>query len=308
MGKESKEGITVLVTSNAAGEMLPFQAITSGTTHRTLLKFVENNEGFNQQGGGVARRSAKTGKLGKTLYTTDELGNAAPSGPPFFKDAATGHVMCAGGSTHWTTVPTLKLWVTDSVYPQFRKVCAEKGLDPEEQCLILLIDAYSVHVSEEFREWLKAKYPKWRILFVPAGCTSKLQLADVLLNKPLKGWFSQLHIEFLMGELRRLRAAGTALKDVRFAELATAAAGPALKWLVSAYKKAEGLNQDAALKRIGLPQCWDPEFRAVALTQATELLEEKLPEVVEDMCDIEDDIVLGLAEADAVEQELELVT
>ena len=57
---------------------------------------------------------------------------------------------------------------------------------PPNQVAILLLDCWSVHRGAPFRTWLAVEYPYMKLLFVPAGCTSKLQPCDVALQKPFK--------------------------------------------------------------------------------------------------------------------------
>lgn len=52
--------------------------------------------------------------------------------------------------------------------------------------MILVLDAWSVHRSKEFREWIARTHPLMHLVFVPANCTSHLQVADVVLQKPFK--------------------------------------------------------------------------------------------------------------------------
>ena len=52
--------------------------------------------------------------------------------------------------------------------------------------IILVLDVWAVHKSEEFRLFLRMQHPRIHLVFVPANCTSKLQVADVALQRPLK--------------------------------------------------------------------------------------------------------------------------
>jgi hypothetical protein len=51
---------------------------------------------------------------------------------------------------------------------------------------VLIFDCWSVHRSEEFRKFLKQHYPTYYFFFIPAGCTSVAQPADVILQRPFK--------------------------------------------------------------------------------------------------------------------------
>ena len=52
--------------------------------------------------------------------------------------------------------------------------------------IILVLDVWAVHKSEEFCMFLRTHYPRIHLVFVPPNCTSKLQVADVVLQRPFK--------------------------------------------------------------------------------------------------------------------------
>jgi hypothetical protein len=56
----------------------------------------------------------------------------------------------------------------------------------EDEYWVVLIDCWKVHKSKAFLDWARAKYPHLLILFVPAGCTSKFQPADLILQRVFK--------------------------------------------------------------------------------------------------------------------------
>ncbi len=49
-----------------------------------------------------------------------------------------------------------------------------------------MLDVWSVHKSKEFIKFLADHFPRIHLVFVPANCTSKLQVADVVLQRPFK--------------------------------------------------------------------------------------------------------------------------
>jgi hypothetical protein len=63
------------------------------------------------------------------------------------------------------------------------------GRDKTSQHYIWLIDCWKVHISREFLGWLKENHPLLHPLFVPASCTSKQHVADVVLQRPIKHRF-----------------------------------------------------------------------------------------------------------------------
>ena len=48
--------------------------------------------------------------------------------------------------------------------------------------MIWLIDCWSVHISKEFRGWMKNHNPKIHILYILVNYTSIYHLADVILQ------------------------------------------------------------------------------------------------------------------------------
>ena len=59
------------------------------------------------------------------------------------------------------------------------------------QDMIWLIDCWSVHISDEFRECMNNHQFKIHILYIPSNCTSIHQPADVILQRPFKHAFRQ---------------------------------------------------------------------------------------------------------------------
>ena len=80
---------------------------------------------------------------------------------------------------HWSTLQTMQEYVENVLEPWRRK----QGADSE---MILLLDAWSVHRSKEFRNWMSSNHAKIHLVYIPANCTSMLQVADVALNRPFK--------------------------------------------------------------------------------------------------------------------------
>ncbi|KAJ9090669.1 hypothetical protein QFC20_007863 [Naganishia adeliensis] len=88
---------------------------------------------------------------------------------------------CEGGK-HWLTLQTTKDWVEEIVVRYIEKVKKEKSL-PDDQFAILYIDAWAVHRSEAFRDWMHEHHPTILLVFIPATCTVVLQPADVGLQR-----------------------------------------------------------------------------------------------------------------------------
>ncbi|KAL2610879.1 hypothetical protein R1flu_022571 [Riccia fluitans] len=95
--------------------------------------------------------------------------------------------------THWSTITSMKEYIQQVIMPFYRSTCAQRNLEMGQQRMILLLDCYSVHTSVEFRSWMKKNYNFICLLYIPGGCTSIAQPADVVLQRPLK---AAIHREF----------------------------------------------------------------------------------------------------------------
>ena len=91
---------------------------------------------------------------------------------------------------HWSTLDTSKEFVSKILKPYLLEQIQLNSL-PLDQEMIWLIDCWSVHISKEFREWMKSHHPEIHVLYIPANCTSIFQLADVVIQRPFKHAFRQ---------------------------------------------------------------------------------------------------------------------
>jgi hypothetical protein len=55
--------------------------------------------------------------------------------------------------------------------------------------MVWIIDCWSVHINEEFCNWIKIKHTNILLFLVLANCINEIQLTDVILQKPLKHAF-----------------------------------------------------------------------------------------------------------------------
>ena len=90
---------------------------------------------------------------------------------------------------------------------------------------------------------------------MPPKCTSKVQFADVVLNKPFKNYYSRSHTMFLMQLVKDHLESRERLASFNFNLLTTSVAAPALQWLVEGYDKLGQLDHTAGLRKIGYTKC-----------------------------------------------------
>jgi hypothetical protein len=117
------------------------------------------------------------------------------------KNAATVIAVSEGwhfthSANHWSTQETMRSFVQKVLHPYFEEKCFDLGLNPLMQRMIWLINCWSVHISAKFRRFMTENFPHIFLLFVPANCTSKLQVMDVVFQRPFKHVIHQLYNQF----------------------------------------------------------------------------------------------------------------
>lgn len=86
---------------------------------------------------------------------------------------------------HWSSQKTMKEYISEIIMP-YAETCIRKHRLQADAHIILVLDVWAVHKSDEFRLFLRTHHPRIHLVFVPANCTSKLQVADVALQRPFK--------------------------------------------------------------------------------------------------------------------------
>jgi hypothetical protein len=86
---------------------------------------------------------------------------------------------------HWSSQATMQQYISEVIMPYVQRKIDEHRLRADSK-IILVLDVWAVHKSEEFRLFLRMRYPRIHLVFVPGNCTSKLQVADVTLQRPFK--------------------------------------------------------------------------------------------------------------------------
>ena len=104
--------------------------------------------------------------------------------------SAAARVDITHSNNHWSTQETMQRWIVRVLLPHTERMIELHSLDANAH-ILLLLDCWAVHKSAEFRGWLQQEHPRIHLVFVPANCTSKLQLADVALQRPFKSSITQ---------------------------------------------------------------------------------------------------------------------
>ncbi|KAG5633951.1 hypothetical protein H0H81_004242 [Sphagnurus paluster] len=175
--KDKKHAYTVCVATSADGDILPFQQIWSGKTKASLP-------------------------------------SASAPGYPEAIELGIKFTM-ASSSSHFSTLKTMKEWMTDILVP-YIKLAIENNNLPTDQKSILFIDCYPVHISQEFYSYILEEHPNMFLIFVPANCTGIFQLADVGIQQILKHYLCQQTLNYLVASHKMQLASGLTPRQVKF--------------------------------------------------------------------------------------------
>ena len=207
VGKDEKRGFTAVVGISMSGEVLPFQAIFSGTTVRSL----------------PSPKARDYEKATKTLKF-------------HFK---------SGGENHWSTLSTMQSYVQHILVPYF-----EDHRQDQNQICIWQIDCWSVHRSEEFRNWMYSTYPWIRIHYVPANCTGLFQPCDVGIQRVLKLAIRRSALQDIINDTMEQLRAGVEPSKVDYEKRLPVVRDRSIRWLVNGY---EAINNPQLVKKVISP-------------------------------------------------------
>jgi hypothetical protein len=112
-------------------------------------------------------------------------GKTSACHPPLTQAAKDAFVHLTHSENHWSNQETMRQYITSVIIPYSERRMLEHTLSADSH-IVLVLDVWAVHKSEEFRLFLRTKHPRIHLVFVPANCTSQLQVADVLLQRPFK--------------------------------------------------------------------------------------------------------------------------
>jgi len=96
-------------------------------------------------------------------------------------ETTAAHFHLTHSPNHWSSQTTMREYIQEIIEPYVRDAITRYGLSANAKA-ILLLDSWSVHTSDEFRNFMKTKRDKFILVYIPACCTSKLQVADTHLN------------------------------------------------------------------------------------------------------------------------------
>lgn len=134
-------------------------------------------------------------------------GKTERSHPPSTPSSISARVHVTHSPNHWSNVETMQQWV-EHVFIPYRERCVRQFELRADAAAILVLDVWAVHISQEFRMYMRQKHPRIHLIYVPANCTSKLQVADVALQRPFKSHIRELFNAWAASQIREQIAAG----------------------------------------------------------------------------------------------------
>jgi hypothetical protein len=197
---------------------------------------------------------------------------------------------------HWSSQKTMQQYVSEIIMP-YAETCIRKHRLHADAHIILALDVRSVHKSEEFRLFLRTHHPRIHLVFVPANCTSKLQVADVALQRPFKHAITRRFNGWAVQQIQEQIRAGSVVGFAALLKMSTIKP-LALQWCIDSWtmlKERRELITDAWQRCcVSLYNVMDPAKRieAVAAVARQELQHTHVPnqeEEAEQDADSEDD-------------------
>ena len=115
---------------------------------------------------------------------------------------------------HWSSLQSMKDYIKKIICPFVRTKGQELRFKKQPHA-VLILDCWSVHTSQEFRDWMKEAYPHFHLVYVPAGCTGIAQPADVILQRPLKAGIVNAFSHWMATEIHLLIKLGAAPNELK---------------------------------------------------------------------------------------------
>ena len=229
VGKEDKRAFTIMVGISMDGVVLPFQIMYGGKTPASLPDINNSTSEFKD-----ANNEAK--RLQFRFEHTGVTGN------------------------HWSNLVTMKSYVRNILSVYFNE--QRKLLGRGNQACIWTIDCWSVHRSQEFRDWMREDYPWILVRYVPGGCTGIFQPCDVGIQRILKHTMKKTALSHIVKEtvahLNKNKDPATILLTKAVGVLRNRS----VEWLVNGYK---AINTPRIVKKVRAPHCMCLEISLMAV-------------------------------------------
>ena len=216
VGKEDKRAFTIMVGVSMSGEVLPFQVMYGGKTNASLPEINNPTSEFKDA----------NDKAMKLLFRFEPTGVT---------------------NNHWSNLETMKIYVQSmlSVYFDKQRTLLKR---PNQTC-IWTIDCWSVHHSQEFRDWMLKKYPWILVWYVPGGCTGIFQPCNVGIQRILKHAMKKTALCHVVKETVAHLNKGVNPRAILLTKVIKVLRNRSVEWLVNGY---EAINKPEVVKKVCL--------------------------------------------------------
>lgn len=139
---------------------------------------------------------------------------------------------------HWSTQETMEQYFELVIQPFIAKQIATFDLKSNSRAIVIL-DCWNVHKSKEFMSYVRTKHKNILLVFVPANCTGKFQVADVALNFPFKHFVKVQFEDWSMTQIINQLETGNAdsTKPLSFSNSLTVLKPLSLEWSLKSWLK-----------------------------------------------------------------------
>lgn len=155
--------------------------------------------------------------------------------PPLTEEARSAFVHLTHSENHWSNQTTMQEYICKVLIPYAERRMHEHNL-PRDSHIVLVLDVWAVHKSEEFRRFIRTNHPQIHLVFIPANCTSQLQVADVMLQRPFKHGVRQRFNTWAADILREQVNTGELVGLAPYLKMSSIKP-LLLQWLVESWKK-----------------------------------------------------------------------
>jgi hypothetical protein len=121
---------------------------------------------------------------------------------------------------------------------------------------------------QEVKGWATEQFPWLRFMFIPPGCTGRLQPADVGLQKPVKDVMKRLYGLHVLQDTQRQLSMGMAVDEVRANTRISHLKPLVPSMLLAGFERLTPALVKSAWERAGLAQCFTSDMQLLAAEAA----------------------------------------
>ena len=120
---------------------------------------------------------------------------------------------------------------------------------------------------------MKTQHPELLLAYIPANCTSEMQIADLALNAPFKQRYTTLHVMAMIRSSLACMNEGRNAWEVVFCKEVSKIVKHAMECILQSFCYLKSIKMEGWMRKVGHDRCWDDgEFRKSSLQRNYELI------------------------------------